>query len=224
MKKFLPLIIVILIAIIFSILALYTSNILTSGLKVVEGNTGGTPVDCEFTWSEWSTCNNSKRTRSTTITRHPQNGGEACPTSPQEQDCATSSGTINSATECKQPDNLTGYEFDSENRVKTTFEIGGLKCAKDYYGNPTSEACASTGTPYSLKGCHRIVIEATNADTRILAVNFSKPITVIGSPGDLKNNFKYMVVSIDDDFKKVSDAFIISNNQIQTVNQFYMRT
>ena len=39
MKKFLPLIIVILIAIIFSILALYTSNILTSSLKIVEGNT-----------------------------------------------------------------------------------------------------------------------------------------------------------------------------------------
>ena len=218
MKNFLPLIIVILIAIIFSILAFYSSS-------VIEGNTnidssaqgsGTAVVDCEHTWNDWSTCNNFKQTRTINITKQPQNGGAACPTEQTEQRfCATSSQTTNLATECKRPDNLTGYEFDTENRVKTTFEIGGLKCAKDYYGNPTSEACASTGTPYSLKGCHRIIIEATNANTRILAVNFSKPIMVRGSPGDLKNNFKYKVVSSDADFKNVSDAVITSNNQIK---------
>ena len=48
-----------------------------------------------------------------------------------------------------------------------------------------------------------------------LGINFSKPIMVRGSPGDLKNNFKYKVVSSDADFKKVSDAVITSNNQIK---------
>ena len=241
MKNFLPLIIVILIAIIFSILAFYSSSVIEGNTGMNSGNTGAssgttgtssgttgtssssavapsgaTVVDCEHSWNDWSTCNNFRQTRTINITKQPQNGGKACPTDQtEERFCATSSGTTNLATQCKRPTDLTGYEFDTENRVKATFEIGGLKCAKDYYGNPTSEACASTGTPYSLKGCHRIIIEATNTNPRILAVNFSKPISVRGSPGDLKNNFQYKVVSIDTDFKKVSDAVITSNSQIK---------
>ena len=234
MKNFLPLIIVILIAIIFSILAFYSSSVIEGNTGMNSGNTGASSgttgtssssavapsgaavVDCEYSWNDWSTCNNFRQTRTLNITKQPQNGGKACPTKQREERfCATSSTTTNLATECKRPTDLTGYEFDTENRVKATFEIGGLKCAKDYYGNPTSEACASTGTPYSLKGCHRIIIEATNTNPRILAVNFSKPISVRGSPGDLKNNFQYKVVSIDTDFKKVSDAVITSNSQIK---------
>lgn len=234
MKNFLPLIIVILIAIIFSILAFYSSSVIEGNKGMNSGNAGAssgttgtssssavapsgtTVVDCEHSWNNWSTCNNFRQTRTLNITKQPQNGGKACPTTQTEDRfCATSSGTTNLATECKRPTDLTGYEFDTENRVKATFEIGGLKCAKDYYGNPTYEACASTGTPYSLKGCHRIIIEATNTNPRILAVNFSKPISVRGSPCDLKNNFQYKVVSIDTDFKKVSDAVITSNSQIK---------
>ena len=216
MKNFLPLIIVILIAIIFSVLAFYSSSVIEGNAGMGSGNTGAAVVDCEYSWSDWSTCNNFRQTRTLNITKQPLNGGKACPTTQTDvQFCATSSTTTNLATECKRPTDLTGYEFDTENRVKATFEIGGLKCAKDYYGNPISEACASTGTPYSLKGCHRIIIEATNTNPRILAVNFSKPISVRGSPGDLKNNFQYKVVSIDTDFKKVSDAVITSNNQIK---------
>ena len=215
MKKFLPLIIIILIVTIFAVLAFYTSNII-EGNTGMSGNATPSPIDCEFTWSDWGTCNNFKQTRSINITKQPQNGGQACPAKQtEERFCATSSGTTNLATSCARPSDLTGYEFATENPVKNTFEIGGLKCAKDYYGNPTSEACSSVGTPYSLKGCHRIIVEVSNTDHKILVMNFSKPIAIQGSPGDLKNNFQYKIVSIDNNFKKVDDAVITSNNQIK---------
>jgi hypothetical protein len=213
MKNFLPLIIVILIAIIFSILAFYSSSVIEGNAGMGSGNTGDDVVDCEYSWNDWSACNNFRKSRTVNITKSPKNGGKACPTSQTDVFCVPSIASY-SNNECKRPD-VTGYEFNSENRVKATFEIGGLKCAKDYYGNPISEACASTGTHYSLKGCHRIIIEATNTNPRMLAVNFSKPISVRGSPGDLKNNFQYKVVSIDTDFKKVSNAVITTNTQIK---------
>ena len=123
MKKFLPLIIVILIAIIFSILALYTSNILTSSLKVVEGNDTNTVY---------------------------------------------SSDSPNSITECTSPTNLTGYIVPpSGNNLEKgdKFQINGLQCdsTNNYYGSPTAEECAATNTPYSLKGCHKILIKVVFA-------------------------------------------------------------
>lgn len=216
MKKFLPLIIIILIATIFAVLAFYTSDVIEGNTNMNVNPADPSPIDCEFSWGEWGDCNNFKQTRTLNITKQSQNGGQACPTKQSEERfCATSSGTVNLATSCTRPSDLTGYEFATENPVKSTFEIGGLKCAKDYYGNPTSEACSSVGTPYSLKGCHRIIIEASNTDHQMLLVNFSKPIVVQGSPGDLKNNFQYRIVPSDTEFKKVSDAIITSNNQIK---------
>ena len=216
MKKFLPLIIIILIATIFAVLAFYTSNVIEGNTNMNVNPADPSPIDCEFSWGEWGDCNNFKQTRTLNITKQALNGGQSCPTKQSEERfCATSSTTVNLATSCSRPTDLTGYEFATENPVKSTFEIGGLKCAKDYYGNPTSEACSSVGTPYSLKGCHRIIIEASNTDHQMLLVNFSKPIVVQGSPGDLKNNFQYKIVPVDTEFKKVSDAVITSNNQIK---------
>ena len=92
MKNFLPLIIVILIAIIFSILAFYSSSVIEGNTNIDSSTQGsGTAVvDCEHKWNDWSTCNNFKQTRTINITKQPQNGGAACPTDQtEERFCAT---------------------------------------------------------------------------------------------------------------------------------------
>jgi hypothetical protein len=175
MKKFLPLIIVILIAIIFSILALYTSNILTSGLKVVEGNTAANPVDCVTDgWNEWSACDaNGEQTLTPKIITPASGGG------------------------------INGLQCDSDN---------------NYYGSPTAESCNTVNTPYSLKGCHKILIEVQNkndnGNANLLIVNFDEDVFVTNE-GELKNNFQYKVVGLDMDYKNVSEAPVTGAKQIK---------
>tara|TARA_B100000925_G_scaffold152572_2_gene114465 strand:+ start:7866 stop:9944 length:2079 start_codon:yes stop_codon:yes gene_type:complete len=211
MKNFLPFIILILIASLFAILAFYTS-------KVIEGNTQ--KKDCEYKWGEWSNCVNLKQTRQMQITQQPENGGRACPTQEDQTEtrfCATSSLTPNSATDCTRPNDVTGYEFTSEKLLKSDFEVRDLKCADGYYGTPAAVACNSVGQPYSLQGCNKISIEVNTANPRHLIVNFAKDASIEGSPGDLKNNFKYKVIEEDNSFKKVENAIVTSPTQIKLI-------
>ena len=211
MKNFLPFIILILIASLFAILAFYTS-------RVIEGN--AQKKDCEYKWGEWSDCVNLKRTRQLQITQQPENGGNACPAQEDRTDteiCATGGSTPNSARDCTRPNDVTGYEFTSENLSKTAFEVGGLKCATGYYGSPAAVACNSFGQPYSLQGCNRISIEVNTSNPRHLIVNFAKDASIEGSPGDLKNNFKYKIVEEDTSFKKVNQAIVTSQTQIKLI-------
>ena len=211
MKNFLPFIILILIASLFAILAFYTS-------RVIEGNTQ--KKDCEYKWGEWSDCVNSKRTKQMQITLQPENGGKACPAQEDRtatESCATSSSATNLLTDCTRPNDVTGYEFTSENLLKTAFEVGGLKCATGYYGSPAAVACNSVGQPYSLQGCNRISIEVNTSNPRHLIVNFAKDASIEGSPGDLKNNFKYKIVEEDTSFKKVNQAVVTGTTQIKLV-------
>ena len=222
MKKFLPLIIVILIAIIFSILALYTSNILTSGLKVVEGNTAANPVDCVTDgWNEWSACDaNGEQTLTPKIITPASGGGNECPAD-IKQYCALSSSNHNQASDCTRPD-LTGYMWPTggEEREKDKFQINGLQCDSDnnYYGSPTAESCNTVNTPYSLKGCHKILIEVQNkndnGNANLLIVNFDEDVFVTNE-GELKNNFQYKVVGLDMDYKNVSEAPVTGAKQIK---------
>lgn len=211
MKNFLPFIILILIASLFAILAFYTS-------RVIEGNTQ--KKDCEYNWGEWSNCVNLKQTRQMQITQQPENGGKACPAQEDQTEtrfCATSSLTPNLATDCTRPNDVTGYEFTSEKILKTDFEVGGLKCADGYYGTPAAVACNSVGQPYSLQGCNKISIEVNTSSPRHLIVNFAKDASIEGSPGDLKNNFKYKVIEEDNSFKKVENAIVMSPTQIKLI-------
>ena len=54
-------------------------------------------VDCAGAWSDWSPCaaicGTGTRARSFTITQEPVCGGEACPASPEVEDCAIPQGT-----------------------------------------------------------------------------------------------------------------------------------
>ena len=129
----------------------------------------------------------------------------------------TSRSTPNSARDCMRPNDVTGYEFTSETLLKTDFEVGGLKCATGYYGSPAAVACDTVGEPYSLQGCNRISIEVNTSNPRHLIVNFSKNASIEGSPGDLKNNFKYKVIEEDANFKKVNQAVVTSKTQIKLV-------
>ena len=129
----------------------------------------------------------------------------------------SSSSTTNSATDCTRPNDVTGYEFTSENLLKAAFEVGGLKCATGYYGSPAAVACNSVGQPYSLQGCNRISIEVNTSNPRHLIVNFAKNASIEGSPGDLKNNFTYKIVEEDTSFKKVNQAVVTSQTQIKLI-------
>lgn len=210
MKNFLPLIIIILIAILFAILAFQTS-------KIIEGNTNMSSNDTDATcvygnWSTTGTCTDGKIEQTQTLT----SGGDSCDTTKKREiDCQTSSQNTNTADNCVRPSDLTGYEFTHENTTMSNFEIGGLKCATDYYGTPTAQACSSSGTPYSLKGCTRITAEVKNDNTREIIVSFSKPISIEGSPSDLKNNFKYKIVTVDTEMKTPIEASIVGNSQIR---------
>ena len=59
-----------------------------------ECNTFLCPIDCDYTWSNWSPCDQECgggiRTRNINITKNPVYGGEECPPSPEYQDCNTS--------------------------------------------------------------------------------------------------------------------------------------
>ena len=90
-----------------------------------------------------------------------------------------------------------------------------MKCASDYYGNPTAEACSSAGTPYSLKGCTIITASVENANPSEIIVSFSKPITIDGNTEDLKNNFKYKIDSVDVEYKSPIKAQLEGNNKIK---------
>ena len=211
MKNFLPFIILILIASLFAILAFYTS-------RVIEGNTQ--KKDCEYKWGEWGNCVNLKQTKQMQITQQPENGGKACPAQEDQtetQFCATGGSTPDLTKDCTRPNDVTGYEFTSENILKAAFEVGGLKCASGYYGTPAAVACNSVGQPYSLQGCNRISIEVNTSNPRHLIVNFAKDASIEGSPGDLKNNFKYKVIEEDNSFKKVNQAVVTSQTQIKLV-------
>jgi len=129
----------------------------------------------------------------------------------------TSRSTPNSARDCTRPNDVTGYEFTSENLLKTAFEVGELKCATGYYGSPAAVACDTVGEPYSLQGCNRISIEVNTSNPRHLIVNFAKDASIEGSPGDLKNNFKYKIVEEDTSFKKVNQAIVTSQTQIKLI-------
>jgi hypothetical protein len=209
MKNFLPLIIIILVVILFAILAFQSS-------KIIEGNTNAsssTNGACVYDkWSTTGTCTDGKIEQTRTLT----SGGDSCDTTiKREIDCQTTSQTSNLTDNCIRPNDLTGYEFTHENTTMSNFEIGGLKCATDYYGTPTAQACSSTGTPYSFKGCTRITAEVKNGNTREIIVSFSKPISIEGSPTDLKNNFKYKIVTVDTELKTPIEATIVGNNQIK---------
>jgi hypothetical protein len=209
MKNFLPFIILILIASLFAILAFYTS-------RVIEGNTQ--KKDCEYKWGDWGECVDLSRVRIGTLKQDQAGNGNACPAEQTEtQTCRTTSSTTNLATDCTRPNDVTGYEFTSENLLKTAFEVGGLKCASGYYGTPAAVACNSVGQPYSLQGCNRISIEVNTSNPRHLIVNFAKDLSIEGSPGDLKNNFKYKIVPDDTSFKKVENAIVTSQTQIKLV-------
>ena len=129
--------------ILFAILAFQSS-------KIIEGNTNAsssTNGACVYDkWSTTGTCTDGKIEQTRTLT----SGGDSCDTTiKREIDCQTTSQTSNLTDNCIRPNDLTGYEFTHENTTMSNFEIGGLKCATDYYGTPTAQACSSTGTPYS---------------------------------------------------------------------------
>jgi hypothetical protein len=210
MKNFLPLIIIILIAILFAILAVQSS-------KIIEGNTNMSSNDATCIYGNWSTtgtCVDGKIEQTQNLT----SGGTSCsPTKTREIACNVSSNSVDltNNTKCSKPSDITGYEFTHENLSINNFEIGGLKCASDYYGNPTAEACSSAGTPYSLKGCTRITASVENANPSEIIVSFSKPITINGNTEDLKNNFKYKIDSVDVEYKSPIKAQLQGNNKIK---------
>lgn len=218
MKNFLPLIIIILIALLFAILAFQTA-------KIIEGNTNMSSNDADATcvygnWATTGSCIDGKIEQTQNLT----SGGSSCsPSKTREINCQTSGGSNNLASgsintnKCSRPSDLTGYEFTHENLSLNNFELGGLKCAADYYGTPTAEACSSVGTPYSLKGCTRITAEVKSDNPREIIVSFSKPISIEGSPEDLKNNFKCKIEGVDVEFKTPIKATISGNSQIKLI-------
>ena len=64
------------------------------------GTTGGTgtSVDCQGSWSNWSTCTNGTQTRTYSVTTPASNGGLLCPISPQTQMCTSSGGGTSGGT------------------------------------------------------------------------------------------------------------------------------
>jgi len=210
MKNFLPFIIIILIAVLFAILAFQTS-------KIIEGNTNMSSNNADATcvygnWSTTGSCVDGKIEQTQNLT----SGGDSCsPTKTREIDCQNTGGTVDLANSCVRPTDLTGYEFTHENLSINNFEIGGLKCAENYYGTPSAEACSSSGTPYSLKGCTRITAEVKSENPREIIVSFSKPISIEGTPDDLKNNFKYKIEGVDVEYKTPIRAVISGNSQIK---------
>ena len=137
MKNFLPFIIIILIAILFAILAFQTS-------RIIEGNTNMSSNNADATcvygnWSTTGSCVDGKIEQTQNLT----SGGDSCsPTKTREIDCQTTGGTVDLTNSCVRPTDLTGYEFTHENLSINNFEIGGLKCAENYYGTPSAKACS----------------------------------------------------------------------------------
>ena len=235
MKNFLPLIIIILIAILFAILAVQSA-------KIIEGNTTNTdttatgsdatatdsnttPTDSNDTtssnnnvcqYSNWTfgECENGNLTKTRTLTSGDQ---ATCNELTETVQCSDTSQTSNLTNTCVRPNNVTGYDLTNinENLSMTEFEVSGLQCAENYYGTPSANACTVSQNPYALSGCNYIKIEATNANPNILTAHFSKTVSINGSGEDLKNNFQYKVVTIDNDFKTVKDVKIIGDTQIK---------
>jgi hypothetical protein len=211
MKNFLPFIILILIAALFGILAVYTST-------VIEGNTNKLQKqDCVYEWDTWGNCVDLKKTRDMIITTPAKNGGTACPSKlTEERFCSSSAPNppINSNTDCTRPSDVTGYEFSGETFSKSNFKIDGLKCAEGYYGSPEAVACNNPSNPYNLKGCNKITIEVETSNPRLLVVNFTTDL-IIKNVDELKNNFKYKVVSVDESYQSVNRAIVTSPTQIK---------
>jgi hypothetical protein len=211
MKNFLPLIIIILVVILFAILAFQSS-------KIIEGNTNAsssTDGACEYGAWVGSACENGEIQQ----TRNVTSGGDTCSDTTRTMNCADSSNTADLTTSCVRPTNTPGYSFTdaNENLSMNSFEIAGLKCADEYYGTPSVNACTVANTPYTLNGCNYIRIEATNADPTILTVNFSKEIRPNAQRtfADFKNNFQYKMPLQDIDFKNVSEVIHVNNRKIK---------
>lgn len=93
------------------------------------------PVNCAGTWSACSkSCGGGKRTF--TITQAPQNGGTACPASPQDcntQSCCFGSGHLVSgaqpmgSTSCPLGGSLKGFRVSSKDHVSPG-AIGSSEC------------------------------------------------------------------------------------------------
>ena len=213
MKKFLPLIIIIIIAVVFAILALNSS-------KIIEGLDN--KVDCEIELGEWGPCSNghpSKRSRTVTGIKVPAaNGGKECSAAVGdiiEQSCQTSSNTRNKAEDCSNPDNIIGYEWSSaEYKKGDSFALTGLKCSNDYYGTPTSSVCDAEDTPFTLSGCNKITAKVETANPNHIIVDFGSDIEIKGNTSDLKNGFMYKL-NTDSNFKAVSNVTVTSGKQIK---------
>lgn len=189
MKNFLPLIILLLIIVLFSILAFQSS-------KIIEGNTNQSSAGGPCVYSDWSTtgtCTDGKIEQTRTVT---SGDSASCTDTTKEIDCQVAgSSSTNLASSCTRPVDLTGYEFSQENLSMSNFEISGLKCAENYYGNPTADACTTAGSPYSINGCNRIMAQVNTGEPQHIILNFSKDIHLLGDGEELKNNFEVKIIS-----------------------------
>lgn len=59
---------------------------------VCSGSAGGAAVDCVFTWSNYTSCVNGEKTRTTTVSTPASGGGTACPASPETAVCTGAIG------------------------------------------------------------------------------------------------------------------------------------
>ena len=116
MKNFLPLIILLLIIVLFSILAFQSS-------KIIEGNTNQSSAGGPCVYSDWSTtgtCTDGKIEQTRTVT---SGDSASCTDTTKEIDCQVAgSSSTNLASSCTRPVDLTGYEFSQENLSMSNFE------------------------------------------------------------------------------------------------------
>lgn len=90
---------------------------------------------CEWHWSDWSTCDGTKRQRTVVVDKQPANGGQACPTEPEVELCTNCAATEWSAfTAC------TNGKQTRKRLVLIQASSNGVKCAADEGDEETEEA------------------------------------------------------------------------------------
>ena len=112
-------------------------------LKIIKGD-AKCPVDCQGSWSDWSTCINGTQTRTYSVTTPASNGGLLCPISPQTQTC-TSSGGTGTSVDCQGSwsdwSTCTNGTQTRTYSVTTPASNGGLLCPI----SPQTQTCTSSG-------------------------------------------------------------------------------
>jgi hypothetical protein len=92
------------------------------------------PINCVYTWSNWSTCVNNSQTRTISISTPAQNGGTACPTSPQTQACTVATAP------CVVPPNLITKGFINLHNGINFTGSQSLACAAAQFSDNTFQA------------------------------------------------------------------------------------